>query len=88
MPQKSTFKKTVNDDPRYAQAVQNYEAGLRAMQEHKFDRAKGLLQVSYQWTEEEAYLHLRRTSRQRRQPMREIAREIIDLAGSTAGGAQ
>jgi GAF domain-containing protein len=53
-----------------------------------FDRAKGLLQVSYQWTEEEAYLHLRRTSRQRRQPMREIAREIIDLAGSTAGGAQ
>src|SRR5213075_655990 len=44
MPQKSTFKKTVNDDPRYAQAVQNYEAGLRAMQEHKFDRAKGLLQ--------------------------------------------
>src|SRR5580765_6554130 len=45
-----------------------------------FDRAKGLLQVSYQWTEEEAYLHLRRTSRQRRQPMREIAREIIDLA--------
>jgi GAF domain-containing protein len=53
-----------------------------------FDRAKGLLQVSYQWTEEEAYLHLLRTSRQRRQPMREIAREIIDLAGSTAGGAQ
>jgi len=53
-----------------------------------FDRAKGLLQVSYQWTEEEAYLHLRRTSRQRRQPMREIAREIIDLAGSSAGGAQ
>ena len=53
-----------------------------------FDRAKGLLQVSYPWTEEEAYLHLRRTSRQRRQPMREIAREIIDLAGSTAGGAQ
>jgi uroporphyrinogen-III synthase len=53
-----------------------------------FDRAKGLLQVSYQWTEEEAYLYLRRTSRQRRRPMREIAREIIDLAGSTAGGAQ
>jgi len=53
-----------------------------------FDRAKGLLHVSYQWTQEEAYLHLRRTSRQRRQPMREIAREIIDLAGSTAGGAQ
>ena len=26
------------------QAVQNYEAGLRAMQEHKFDKAKGSLQ--------------------------------------------
>jgi tetratricopeptide (TPR) repeat protein len=44
MPQKSTVKKTVNDDPRYTQAVQNYEAGLRAMQEHKFDKAKGFLQ--------------------------------------------
>ena len=53
-----------------------------------FDRAKGLLQVSYQWTEEEAYLHLRRTSRQRRTPMRDIARGIIDLAGSGPGGAQ
>ena len=46
------------------------------------DRAKGLLQASYQWTEEEAYLHLRRTSRQRRTPMRDVAQEIIDLAGS------
>ncbi|MGH9579695.1 MAG: TPR end-of-group domain-containing protein [Terriglobales bacterium] len=32
------------DDPRVAQAVQNYEAGLKAMQEHKFERAKGLLE--------------------------------------------
>jgi signal transduction protein with GAF and PtsI domain len=46
------------------------------------DRAKGLLQASNQWTEEEAYLHLRRTSRQRRTPMRDVAREIIDLAES------
>jgi GAF domain-containing protein len=53
-----------------------------------FERAKGLLQVSYQWTEEQAYLHLRRTSRQRRTPMRDIAREIIDLGGSAPGGAQ
>src|SRR6516162_3064027 len=28
------------DDPRFAQAVQNYEAGLKAMQSHKYDRAK------------------------------------------------
>lgn len=44
MAQKTSAKKSVNDDPRYAQAVQNYEAGLRAMQEHKFDKAKGFLQ--------------------------------------------
>jgi GAF domain-containing protein len=53
-----------------------------------FDRAKGLLQVSYQRTEEQAYLHLRRTSRQRRTPMRDIAREIIDLGGSGPAGPQ
>jgi tetratricopeptide (TPR) repeat protein len=44
MAQKTTPKKTVVDDPRFAQAVQNYEAGLRAMQEHKFDKAKSHLQ--------------------------------------------
>jgi tetratricopeptide (TPR) repeat protein len=30
----------VRDDPRFAQAVQNYEAGLKALQAHKYDRAK------------------------------------------------
>src|ERR1051326_1414854 len=44
MAQKTTPKKAVAEDPQYAQAVQNYEAGLRAMQEHKFDKAKGHLQ--------------------------------------------
>ena len=39
-PPKLTFKQ----DPGFAQAVQNYEAGLKAMQEHKFERAKGLLE--------------------------------------------
>jgi tetratricopeptide (TPR) repeat protein len=29
------------DDPNFVQAVQNYEAGLKAMQAHKYDRAKG-----------------------------------------------
>jgi tetratricopeptide (TPR) repeat protein len=33
-----------SEDPRFAQAVQNYEAGLKAMQEHKFERAKGFLE--------------------------------------------
>jgi hypothetical protein len=45
------------------------------------ERAKGLLQSDAALSEEEAYFHLRRLSRQRRMPMREIASEII------AGGA-
>jgi tetratricopeptide (TPR) repeat protein len=39
-PAKPAFK----DDPSFAQAVQNYEAGLKAMQEHKFEKAKGYLE--------------------------------------------
>ncbi len=31
-------------DPRFAQAVENYQVGLKAMQEHKFEKAKALLQ--------------------------------------------
>jgi len=30
----------ISEDPRFVQAVQNYEAGLKAMQTHKYDRAK------------------------------------------------
>lgn len=30
----------LTDDPRFTQAVQNYEAGLKALQGHKYDRAK------------------------------------------------
>jgi tetratricopeptide (TPR) repeat protein len=44
MAQKATPKKTVAEDPRYTQAVQSYEAGLRAMQERKFDKAKASFQ--------------------------------------------
>src|SRR5215472_15127454 len=44
MTQKTSAKKALGDDPRFAQAVQNYEAGLRALQEHKFEKAKGYLQ--------------------------------------------
>jgi tetratricopeptide (TPR) repeat protein len=40
MAQKPTTKKSMAEDPRYVQALQSYEAGLRAMQEHKFDKAK------------------------------------------------
>jgi len=41
---KVTPKKQVTEDPRHTQAVQNYESGLRALQEHKFEKAKGHLQ--------------------------------------------
>src|SRR5271166_3224413 len=34
----------LTDDPRFAQAVQNYEAGLKALQAHKYDRAKTLFE--------------------------------------------
>ncbi len=37
-------RRSLADDPQFAQAVQNYEAGLRAMQEHKFERAKSFFQ--------------------------------------------
>ena len=39
MAQKPTVKKSFTDDPKVAQAIQNYEVGLRALQEHKFDKA-------------------------------------------------
>jgi tetratricopeptide (TPR) repeat protein len=44
MAQKTPPKKMVAEDPRFTQAVQNYESGLRAMQEHKFDKAKAQFQ--------------------------------------------
>ena len=34
----------LTQDPRFSQAVQNYETGLKAMQERKFERAKALLE--------------------------------------------
>jgi len=45
MAQKANPKKSsITDDPRTSQALQNYEAGLRALQAHKFDKAKPLFQ--------------------------------------------
>jgi hypothetical protein len=44
------------------------------------ERAKGLLQVRYECSEEQAYLYLRRSSRQRRTPMADVAQEIIQEA--------
>ena len=44
------------------------------------ERAKGLLQTRYQWTEERAYFHIRRLSRQKRVPMRIVAAQVIETA--------
>jgi signal transduction protein with GAF and PtsI domain len=41
------------------------------------ERAKGLIQERFGWTEEQAYFSIRNLSRRRRMPMREIAREVI-----------
>jgi len=48
------------------------------------ERAKGLIQARFQWSEEQAYLHLRNMSRRRRTPMRDIALEVIERAPSAA----
>ena len=37
-------KQKITEDPRHIQAVQSYESGLRALQERKFEKAKGHLQ--------------------------------------------
>jgi tetratricopeptide (TPR) repeat protein len=45
MAQKANPKKSsAAEDPRVVQALQNYEAGLRALQEHKFEKAKPLFE--------------------------------------------
>jgi tetratricopeptide (TPR) repeat protein len=44
MAQKPTSKHTLVSDPQLTQLLQSYEGGLRAMQEHKYEKAKTLLQ--------------------------------------------
>ena len=43
-PAPTPTKKTAVIDPKFAQAVENYETGLRALQERKFDKAKASFQ--------------------------------------------
>ena len=45
------------------------------------ERAKGLLQSRYQWTEQQAYERLRNESRRLRKPVREIAEAILLVEG-------
>jgi len=54
------------------------------------ERAKGLIQSRFEFTEEQAYYCIRNLSRRRRTPMRQIAEEVIatKASGVTAGDAQ
>ena len=45
------------------------------------ERAKGLLQRRYEWTEQQAYQRLRNESRRLRKPIREIAEAILLVEG-------
>jgi len=68
MAQKPTAKHTLVSDPQLAQLLKDYEAGLRAMQEHKYDKAKTLLQKVASGTNREladrAGVHLNACSQQ------------------------
>jgi hypothetical protein len=58
---------------------ENQQLEKRLAERKVLERAKGLLQLHYGWTEEDAYYHLRRTSRQQRIPMAVIAQRVIDV---------
>jgi uroporphyrinogen-III synthase len=51
--------------------------GERLETRKMLDRAKGILQEQFQFTEEQAYFSIRRLSRRRRMPMREVAAALI-----------
>lgn len=44
MPSQVPQKPVLAQDPRFQQSVQNYEAGLKALHERKFEKAKGLFE--------------------------------------------
>ena len=44
LPNQPVKRPALADNPLFAQAVQNYEAGLRLMQQRKFERAKAIFQ--------------------------------------------
>ena len=54
----------------------------RLGQRKTVDRAKGLLQARHGWSEQQAYDHLRRLSRQRRKPMADTAQDLLRISQS------
>jgi tetratricopeptide (TPR) repeat protein len=44
MPSQASAKPTLAQDPRFAQSVENYEGGLRALADRKYEKAKALFE--------------------------------------------
>ena len=68
--------------------IENSQLERRLAERKIIERAKGILQVQFTWTEEEAYYHIRRTSRQQRTPMVTIARRIIGSSAEAQTGIE
>jgi hypothetical protein len=69
-----------------AELQSELERVSRKLAERKVvERAKGLLQQRFSWSEEQAYLYLRQNSRIRRVPLAELAQEVISIAASVEG---
>lgn len=68
MAQKPTNKHALAGDPQMTQLLQSYEGGLRSMQEHKYEKAKALLQKVASGTNREladrANVHLQACNQQ------------------------
>jgi tetratricopeptide (TPR) repeat protein len=87
-------KPGLTQDPSFAQAVQNYEAGLKAMQERKFERAKGHLEKVLangpRELADRARVHLNTCNQQLSEPSASFktAEEHFDYAVSLINKAQ
>jgi AmiR/NasT family two-component response regulator len=68
--------------------TQEVERLARQLLDRKvLDRAKGLIQSRFDWTEEQAYFCLRNISRRTRTPMRQVAQEVIESGASVIAAA-
>jgi len=78
----------VAEDPRFAQAVQNYEAGLKALQSHKYEKAKAYFEKVAAGASPEladrAHVHLATCNQQMSRPSTNFktAEEQFDYAVS------
>lgn len=52
------------------------------------NRAKSLLQQAHRMSEEEAYLHLRNTSRRERRPLRDVAVDVLRPVAATSSATE